>query len=94
MSKPKDEAAANQLLIALKRTTEGTRLDRCAQTAYMQAVLAQAAGQGLINLLKQKNLINDREIENALAAAYDERFKQLAGTHSIVTPTAPLVRPS
>lgn len=91
--KPKDEAAAEQLALALKRVLSGTRTERVAGTAYVQSVFAQTAGQALINLLKSKNIISDKEIERVLAEAYNERFKQLSGASGAIVTVPPLVRP-
>jgi len=81
-----------QLSAALGRVCTNTRVERLAALAYLQASLAQAATQGLINLIMTKNILSREEIERAMNAAYDERYKQLAGTHTAEMLPAPTTR--
>lgn len=89
-----DAIAAEQLAAAVGRVVGQTRTEKVAGLAYLQATLAQAANQALINILKRHNIISDSELERTLAEVYDERYKSLSGSSGAIVQPAPLVRPS
>jgi hypothetical protein len=82
-----------QLAAALGRVTANTRTEKVAAMAYLQASLAQAAVQALIDLLRQQNVISQERIQEALNDAYDTRFKQLSGSNGAVVLPHPTARP-
>jgi hypothetical protein len=85
--------AIQQLTAAAGRVCGATRVEKIAAYAYLQATLAQAANQALINLLKQHNVVSDGELSRHLARAYEDRFKQLSGANGAILTPAPQVRP-
>lgn len=83
---------AEQLAAALGRVVSNTRQEKVAGMAYLQAALAQAAVQALIDLLRHKNIFSKEEIDRALSRAYEERFKQLSGSNGAILMPTPMTR--
>lgn len=77
----RDYDPLQQLGMALGRVIAGTRSDKAAALAYLQASIANAALQGLVNLLVHKGVLTQAQVQESLDDAYDERFKQLAGSN-------------
>lgn len=92
MNDKPDYNPMEQFAAALGRVVSNSHPERCAAMAYLQASLAQAACQGLINLIMSKNILSREEIQRALDASYDERFKQLSGSNAAVIMPAPTTK--
>lgn len=91
---PPPEDALIQLSAALGRVVSNSRPEKTAALAYLQASLAQTAVQALIDLLRNQNVISREQIEKALNHAYNERYKQLAGSQSAVLMPGPTAKSS
>lgn len=87
-----DYDPCQQLAAAIGRVVSGSRTERVAGIAYLQATLAQAAVQALIDLLKQQNIISQEQIQRALDDAYNDRFRQLSGSNGVLAAPAPTAR--
>jgi hypothetical protein len=87
-----ESEALQQLSAAAGRVVGATKTEKVAAYAYLQATLANAALQAVINLLKQHNIIGDAELSRMLADCYEDRFKQVSGASGAVLTPAPQVR--
>lgn len=88
-----ESEALQQLAAACGRVVGNTRVEKVAAFAYLQATLANAALQAVIDLLKQHNVVTDSELSRHLARAYEARFKELSGANGAILTPAPQVRP-
>lgn len=72
MTTAKDATAADALIKAAIAKMSAMTYSDLAASAYVQGMMAQAATQALVNILKTTNIASPALIERALADAYTE----------------------
>lgn len=91
--KAQEQLSARELQEQLLRTIEGKPLENLAAIATLQATFANAALQGLIEIVRHKNILTEREVSIALRRGYDRALAQLRDRDhgQIIMPPAPVV---
>lgn len=94
VERTQEQRAADELVTALTNKLDGKKAVEIAAMGAVQAQMANAAVQGLIELLVHKNVIAAHELGPALRHAYNRATDKLTNAQSpILMPDAVLARP-
>jgi hypothetical protein len=92
----KDHDPLEQLAAAAGRVCSGNSTEsmrKAAYYGYLQATIAQADTQAIINLLLHHLGVPREQIDRALDDARRKRYEQLSGSASAVLTPAPTTKP-
>lgn len=91
MTTAKDASAAEALINATITKMGSMTPSDLVASAYVQGMMAQAATQALVNILKTQSIASDAQIERALADAYQSCARRLG--NGLVLPPAAIASP-
>lgn len=94
IEKTREQRAADELMSTVQQKLDGKRAAEIAALAYTQAQLANAALQGLVELLSHKNVISAVDLAGALRHSYQRATDKLTSRQSsIILPDSVTTRP-
>lgn len=94
LEKTQEQRAAEELQRMLLQKLDGRKALDIAVLAYVQAAMANAALQGLIELLVHKNVISANELSAALSRGYFRAQAKIEAAQSpIIMPDAAVAKP-
>lgn len=94
LEKTQEQRAAEELQRMLLQKLDGRKAIDIAVMAYSQAAMANAALQGLIELMVHKNMISPTELAAALSRGYFRAQAKIEGSQSpIIMPDAAVAKP-
>jgi hypothetical protein len=94
MPQSRDSLALTQLVTVARQIGEHTRMEKFAMYAYIQAHVAQAQCQVVFDLLREKGMLTDSDLERRITERINDCTQRLRDTQLIHSglPTS-LVRP-